>query len=248
MNTESRTSFWGTALLSGLLATAVAGCIVTAFDIPLQNGMGAVAMWCALFALGAAFLFHIFRGLLPFSLLPAGLLLVLMQGTGQPLQMQTILPHITQFYHRAYGWPILLGNPETAEYADLVILRLALILCFFLCWTLSRQKKLVWCLLPLAPTLCCVVVYDTVPSAGWLGLLLFGGILLVLTHFSRRKGGSSWNQLAVYLSPAVALFLAILFVLVPPAKGLNPLRQISDRLLPQLQGWLTQTGPGSSGD
>ncbi len=238
-----------TAFLSWLLSFATAGCFSTAFGLPLHYGAGRMALLCGIFALVLAFAFRQFRTAVPLALLLGSQLLLLYSLVGQPLQMRFLLPHITGFFHRAYGWPILLKNPILALHADLALLRFAFVVCFFLCWMLSRRRNLVLCLLPLSPLACCVVVYDTVPDAKYLAALLFGVLLLLFTHRLRRqRGASDWSGSGIKLAPATALFLALLLLAAPQSNGLNPLRLAADKLIPWIENLMVPTpGNGSGG-
>lgn len=244
MERKNRWSFLPAALFSALLAVSLTGCLVTAFDLSLLQGMPRLALLCGLFALAAAFTFQLCHTAVPATLLAAALLLLFYQSSRQPLQMLTLLPSITRCYHNAYGWPILLENPLAAIGADLACLQLALILCFFLCWVLVRRKSLPLTLLPLSPILCCVVVTDTVPEPAYLALFLFGCICLLLTQAARRADRPGWGRLALRVTPAAALFLALLFLLTPQTGSLNPLRSYAETLLPWIEG-LVPDGTGS---
>ena len=243
-----RTSIF-TAFLSWLLSFGLAGCLVTAFHIPLIHGAGRLALLCGIFALVMTFAFRQFHTAIPVTVFLSAQLFLLYFLQQAPLQMQVLLPHITGFFHRAYGWPVLLRNPVTALHGDLAVLRLTLVVCFFLCWTLSRRKNLVLTLLPLSPLACCVVVCDTVPDAKYLAALLFGVLLLLFTHRARRQVQSGdWSSLGLKLAPVTALMLALLLLVAPPAGGINPLRQIFDKAMPWINDLMAAppgTGNGS---
>ena len=245
MKPESVRTTLSTAVLSWLLALSTVGCIATAFDFSLAQGLGNLAAVSGLFALAVAFAFRHFSLAAPATLLLAAQMLVLFDLRQQPLQLYFLLPQMTQRYHNAYGWPILLDNPDGATQADLALLRLALILCFFLCWTLFRRKNLVLTLLPLTPILGCVVVYDTVPNATLLCLFLLGLLLLLLTHRLRRQDKpGDWSRQGIKLMPATALLLALLLVAAPQSNGVNPLRMAADKLLPWIENLMIPT-PGN---
>lgn len=244
MKPESVRTTLSTAVLSWLLALSTVGCIATAFDFSLAQGLGNLAAVSGLFALAVAFAFRHFSLAAPATLLLAAQMMVLFALRQQPLQLYFLLPQMTQRYHNAYGWPILLDNPDGATQADLALLRLALVLCFFLCWTLFRRKNLVLTLLPLTPILGCVVVYDTVPNATLLCLFLLGLMLLLLTHRLRRQDKTGdWSRQGIKLMPVTALLLALLLVVVPQSNKLNPLRSAVNQLLPWIDGLIGGTVP-----
>ena len=244
MKPESVRTTLSTAVLSWLLALSTVGCIATAFDFSLAQGLGNLAAVSGLFALAVAFAFRHFSLAAPATLLLAAQMMVLFALRQQPLQLYFLLPQMTQRYHNAYGWPILLDNPDGATQADLALLRLALVLCFFLCWTLFRRKNLVLTLLPLTPILGCVVVYDTVPNATLLCLFLLGLMLLLLTHRLRRQDKTGdWSRQGIKLMPVTSLLLALLLVVVPQSNKLNPLRSAVNQLLPWIDGLIGGTMP-----
>ena len=59
-----RTSIF-TAFLSWLLSFGLAGCLVTAFHIPLIHGAGRLALLCGIFALVMTFAFRQFHTAIP---------------------------------------------------------------------------------------------------------------------------------------------------------------------------------------
>ena len=249
MKPESVRTTLSTAVLSWLLAFSTVGCIATAFDFSLAQGLGNLAMVSGLFALAVAFAFRHFPLAAPVTLLLAAQMLVLFDLRQQPLQLYFLLPEMTRRYHNAYGWPILLDNPDGATQADLALLRLTLLVCFFLCWMLFRQKNLVLTLLPLSPVLCCVVVYDTVPAELLLCLFLLGLLLLLLTHRLRRQDAQKdWSGQGIRLLPAIALLLSVLLTVAPQTNQLNPLRSAANQLLPWIDGLFSDNlaGGGSS--
>ncbi len=249
MKSDSVRTTLSTAFLSWLLSFATAGCLATAFGLPLHNGAGRLALLCGIFALVLAFAFRHFHTAIPITLLLGTQLFLLYSLQQKPLQMHFLLPHITEFFHRAYGWPVLLKNSITAAQADLALLRLTLVICFFLCWALSRRKNLVLCLLPLSPLACCVVVYDTVPDAKYLAALLFGLLLMLFTHRLRRQEATGdWSRQGVKLMPATALLLALLLLAAPQSNGLNPLRLAADKLLPWIENLMIPTPGNGSGN
>ena len=148
-----------TAALCWLLSVAVTGCIATAFQLQLANGMSFSALLLGLFAGLVCVTFARSRLSVPIFLFLCAQLLLLFSLKGNLEQMQTLLPTITQYYNYAYGWPILLENGPFAQYADLALLQLGLTICFFLSWLLMRRRPLLLCLLPLTPLLSCIVVY-----------------------------------------------------------------------------------------
>ena len=214
-----------TAALCWLLSIAATGCIATAFDLPLTGGMGFLILLLGLFAGLVCLAFDRCKLAVPILLFLCAQLLLMFSFRKNPAQMQTLLPSITEYYQRAYGWPIVLENGPFAQYADLALLQVGLIICFFLCWALMRRRPLLVCLLPLSPLLSCIVVYDTIPSGLYLFLLLLGLTVLWLTHSARRKREVPIGMQSIKLAPIAALCLAVLFLVVPQTDSINPLRK-----------------------
>ena len=80
-----------------------------------------------------------------------------------------------------------------------------------------------WCLLPLAPTLCCVVFYDTVPSSGWLGLLLFGGILVPVIYAALFVEGESLSSQQLLAIGMMLVAFVLMNVKEIRLKGTKPI-------------------------
>ena len=242
-----------TAALCWLLSIAATGCIATAFDLPLTGGMGFLILLLGLFAGLVCLAFDRCKLAVPILLFLCAQLLLMFSFRKNPAQMQTLLPSITEYYQRAYGWPIVLENGPFAQYADLALLQVGLIICFFLCWALMRRRPLLVCLLPLSPLLSCIVVYDTIPSGLYLFLLLLGLTVLWLTHSARRKREVPIGMQSIKLAPIAALCLAVLFLVVPQTDSINPLRNYAEELWPRIENWISQLPaidevPGDTGD
>ena len=75
MKPESVRTTLSTAVLSWLLAFSTVGCIATAFDFSLAQGLGNLAMVSGLFALAVAFAFRHFPLAAPVTLLLAAQML-----------------------------------------------------------------------------------------------------------------------------------------------------------------------------
>lgn len=231
-----------TAALCWLLSVAATGCIATAFALPLTRGMGFPILLLGLFAGLVCVAFDRCKLTVPVLLFLCAQLLLMFSLKGNPAQMQTLLPSITEYYQRAYGWPIILENGPFAQYADLALLQVGLIICFFLCWTLMRRKPLGVCLLPLIPLLSCIVVYDTIPNKLYLFLLLLGLSVLWLTHSARRRRNGAAGTQSIKLTPLVALCLAVIFLFTPQTEDLNPLRIYANSLAPWIEQLIQNNG------
>lgn len=251
-----------TALIGTLAAFIVSlasvACIVTGFDMAVD--LWTVALWCGIAALISGVCFS-----LPLSPVPVCTVAVtgsiLWIAGGMELSFQALVYRLSRKYNTAHGWGILRPDHYTA---DALELELWLFLCFLgaviavaIAWAICRRKTVLPGVLLAGMSLAtCFVTRETVPSTVWLWLLLFGILLLMLTHTVRREDASRGNRLTMIAAAPLALFLLILFVAVPqdnykadaPAKTvLNTILQ--NETFQALFGDLTKTGTtGSSVD
>ena len=125
---------------------------------------------------------------------------------------------VSYVYSRAYCWEVFEVSKKLAKETDTTaaLLLIGQLTAGAGAWTICRRKRLwtaaVVCSLPLA---LCLVVTDKVPSPGYLFLLLFPLLLLLLTQALRRRSGGEGARLALYLATPLALALLIMFLAVP---------------------------------
>lgn len=251
-----------TAVLGGVMAFVVSmasiGCIVTGFDMAVDLWM--VALCCFVGALLSCVCFS-----LPLTPVPACAVVVtgsVLWITGDmELSFEALIYRLSRKYNSAYGWGVLRPDHYTA---DALELELWLFLCFLgvviavaTAWAICRKKTALPCVLLAALCLgTCFLVRETVPDGVWLWLLLFGILLLMLTHAVRREDASQGNRLTLIAAAPLALFLLILFVAVPQSGyGADTYAQnianavLSNDLVQSVFGDLTKTGnTGSSVD
>lgn len=138
------------------------------------------------------------------------------------LQLESLIYRLSTFYNSAYGWGTIYWSEVPPAEAGITwgIVLLGCIVSTCALWGLSRPGwlwvSLAGSLLPLA--LCCVVT-DTIPHTLWLGLLLAGLVLLLLTQHARRRNQGA-RLTALLLIPAL-LSSWLLFSLVTPENYVN---------------------------
>lgn len=221
----------GAAFAFGM-SLAVTGCLVTAFNLTTR-GMGKLALACGLFALicSAAFRFrygHV--ALLCAMALTAGYL----WRDGEFVHhLQSFLCNITSRYHYAYGWPVL--GADAAGSADLVVITAGWIAAVSTAWVICRRKSAAFALIPgLLALVCCMVVTDTVPDERYLFAWLLTSALLLLTDWARCRGEQG-AKLALLLAVPTAVFLTVLFMMVPQKGYVNQSEEYTRNLLNWVQ-------------
>lgn len=221
------------AVLAFLLALGSVGCMISAFALPFRNYPAVVLAWgiSAVFC-GVAFSWK--RGVLPalgLAMVLAGYLWRRGEFAEQLLQL---VYRITYVYNRAYGLGVLklVDTPWDAGFADWPMGVLGICLSAATAWTVCRGKSVVYVLcLALLPLLSCLVVTDTVPSAGSLFLLLFVTVLLLLTAWVRKDDSHQGNRLTLLAAAPTALALSALLLAVPRENYVNQSAKLRDRLL-----------------
>lgn len=211
------------------------GCIVTAFDMGVPLGQG--ALWCALAALVCSVCFT-----LPLKLVPpcigAVTLGFLWQKGSLVDSVEALLNRLTRQYNKAYNWGIIRWGFRTADDMEPTML---LILCVLgvatamaVAWAVCRRKTaLPGVLLSLLPVVACFVVTDTVPDIPWLFLWLLGVLVLMLTGRVRRQDETQGNRLCTVAMPCTALALLVLLAAVPQEgyRGQENAKRMADAVL-----------------
>lgn len=217
------------AVLSGLLAIAAVGCMVTGFDLELES-LKAVFYLCAAAAVVFSALFS-----WKWGVPTAACLLALLSGwlwhRGIAWeQLLSLLVRISKVYHGAYDWGYFLFR-ET-EHVDVALKLLGSLIALTASWALVRRKSI---LLPL--TLAglalgsCMVVTDTVPDVTYLFLLLAGFLLCMIPQTVRRENAAQGYRLTAMIAIPVLLALTILFLAVPQEGYVNQSKEIQGKIL-----------------
>lgn len=225
-----------TGTLAFFLSCSGLGCLVTAFE--LDANMVFLTFSCGLVSFGGAFLAGRKWGpWLSFGLLALGSILLLRSEEARG-QLLYLIYHITDFYHRAYGWPRLGAmGPEGALAVTRPLALLGALVALVVSFGAARRKSaLPGAVTALLPLIACLMVTNTVPGAGWLYLMILGLLLLVLTAGQRRDSESQGNSLALMAAVPTAIALGLLFWATPKESYVNKVPEFYDSIL----AWMEQ--------
>lgn len=241
------------AVLAFLTGTSAAGCLVTGFTLDAVP-MGRVAVICAAAAALCSVLFSVRRGgivLLCGAALACGYLW--RDGTIY-IQLPQLLNQLTQRYHFAYGFPLI--DPSQAGESTAVGYPVALIgvlAVIGVSGVVCRRKSTLFALpAALLPLIACLVCTDTVPAERYLFGIILGITLLVMTSWTRRRGGDTGARLIALLALPLAAALAALFLAVPQEGYVPPdgtLQERAEAVIQRMEERLggTPQGVGFSG-
>ena len=222
------------AALAFLIAFGAVGCVISGFDLPLDNYAkvvlicGAASVFCAAaFSLkwgGAAVLCAL--------ALCAG---YVWKQDESAKQLFGLLYRMTSIYGNAYGWnPLPLSDGATA--VDIPMAALGVLLGAAVTWSVCRKLgAFLPVLASLIPLSACMVVTDTVPDVPYLFCLLFGLVLLILTGRVRRQSAPQGNRLTAMAAIPTALALAALFLAFPQESYVNRSEATRDAILSWFQ-------------
>ena len=223
MKRESWVTAGIAAALAFLIGYGAVGCMISGFELPMEDGSrtvlicAAASVFCA-----AAFSLKWGGGLVLGALtLSAGILWH--RGNGmQPLL--GVVQYIFSVYESAYGWGFsrLAGLSLGAWTADIPMVCLGVLLSAAITWSVCRR---VWPVFPAAvsllPLCACMVVTDTVPEEKYLFCLILGLVLLLITGRVRMHSASQGNRLTAMAALPAALALLALFLAFPQASYVN---------------------------
>ena len=230
MKLENQLSVLTASALGLTLAAGSIGCLLSAFDLPLQNPS---VLWGAVFFLSLLYgqSLQWKRGDLIFAcLLALALGYLWRQGTAAE-QIKPLLEQLSRVYDRAYHWGILELTEATAGNLDLPLgiwaagISLAAVRSVYL-----AKRCYLPVLLALIPFAACIVVTDTVPDEKYLFLLLAGLLLLILPASVRRENRLQSIRLTAAATLPAALFLAVLFLAIPQEGYVNRAAIIQENL------------------
>ena len=212
MKVKSLSSTLVTAVLAFLLSYGGIRCLITGFSLELSTDL---LLYCTGFALAGSIAFRLRHGGAAAACLLALLGGYLWQQGLLARQTLQLCYEITSIYDQAYNCGYL-GNPYSADSIVLPLTVYGGLTALVSTWCITRRRTIVPALLiSIVPLILCLVVTDTVPTAGSLFLLLFGLLLLLLTQSVRRRSDADGARLTWILSAPVALVLALLFLLIP---------------------------------
>ena len=223
------------AALSFLIAFGAVGCVVSGFDLPLDNFAGVVLI-CGIASVFCAAAFSLKWG-------GIGVLCALALAAGylwrrgeMAEQLFGLLYRITTVYGRAYGWnPIALSEDVAAAF-DIPMAALGALLSAVTAWSICRKLgAMLPMMASLLPLCACMVVTDTVPEEGYLFCLLLGLIILLITGRVRMQSASQGNRLTVMTALPAALALLALFLAFPQVDYVNRSEATRDAILSWFQ-------------
>jgi len=218
------------SILSFVTAYGAAGCLVSAFALPLEHSLLLITMAAAL----VSSLLLVFRHGGTVLLCLAALACGYIYHDGRAAeQVSRLVLELSTIYDRAYGWGILLLAEEmqTATAFDWPVGILSALAAITVSRCICRQKS-VWLpvITALMPVLPCIVVTDTVPGEIHLLLLLAGLILLILTTSVRRENAAQGLQLTFGAALPVVLGLIVLFLAIPQEGYVNQTVKIQETI------------------
>ena len=222
------------AALAFLIAFGAVGCVVSGFDLPLDDYAGVVLI-CAAASVFCAAAFSLKWGgaavLCAFTLL-AG---YVWRREEAAEQLFGLLYRMTSIYGNAYGWnPLPLSDGATT--VDIPMAALGVLLSAAVTWSVCRKLgAFLPVLASLIPLSACMVVTDTVPDVPYLFCLLFGLVILILTGRVRRQSAPQGNRLTAMAAIPTALALAALFLAFPQESYVNRSEATRDAILSWFQ-------------
>lgn len=220
------------AALSFVTALGAAGCLVSAFNLPLEHPWSLLPVTAATSLLcSAALVFH--RGGTVLACLAALVWGYIYHDGRAAEQLCQLVYQLSAVYDRAYSWGVLIlsENAQNTAFFDWPVGILGAGTAMAASFCVCRQKS-VWLpvmvsLVSVAP---CIVVTDTVPSEICLLLLLTGLTILLLTTSVRQENSAQGLQLAMGTALPVVVGLIALFLAVPQNGYVNRSVQIQERI------------------
>ena len=236
-----RREFWLSSLFGVLLGLCMAlgavGCLATAFELTVLDPQKLLLICLAGLCL-CALMCRWRWGDLVLLVAVGAALGYLLRREEFLSQLRQLIFRISYIYDLAYGWGAVSwpGMTWDAGAADLPLLVLALLLGMSVCRSVCRGKPvMVPLMLALLPLAACLVVTDTVPGWQSLCLLLFAGVMLLLTGSVREDSPEQANRLTMMGVIPVAAALAVLFLAAPQDGYVNKTEDIRQSLRDWLQ-------------
>lgn len=201
------------ALLTAIGAVGSLGCLASGMRLSMELPL--LVAGCVLMALAFSFFWDTRLWWIPLGV--AALVLWLWGDTLQS-SLEGMLYHISDLYDRGYGWGIVQWSDRSSlshdATAGLLALGLPITALVSLCITKGKGSWAGAGLL-LLPLMGCLLLKDTVPAEGYLGLTLFAVVILLLTDSVRKADHKQANRLTMTLLLPLTLGLALLFTLCP---------------------------------
>lgn len=209
MKHDSWLSRLSCALTAAAVAFGGAGCLVSGFGLDTVS-LQYIALWCVVLA-GVGTVAFFFRKV---PLLLAALLVSAFALRRELIQsVLALVWRLSGIYQAAYGWDRL-GTPGGSVTLALCLMAT---LSEILVLTVLYRSRGIWAAVAvsIAPLAACLVVTDAVPDEMYFFLLLLGLMLLILPQQLRSSHTGQGAVLLTYLALPSALFLLLLFLLVP---------------------------------
>lgn len=214
-NAKALTFLWS-SLLSFSLSLSAAMWLVTAFDLGVDTGF--LTAFCLIASLVCSLCYTLPLGAAPLGI--GALSLGFMWRSGALEEgVEAILNRLSRQYNNAYSWGIIRWSHRTADEMEPAIITalciLAAITALATAWAVCRKKSSFFPVLSILYVAACFVVNDTVPSVGWIFLLLMSVFSLLMTGRVRRQSEPAANRLLWILTPLIALGLFLVFLTNP---------------------------------
>ena len=247
MKHEKKLSCLLGSVLAFVIALAGIGCIDSAFELYAQ--LDILGLYLALWAAFCGVCFYFRRGGTVFLCICAILLGFLIREGTLEQEVESLLFHLTRIYNKGYGCGIIYWTSSelhtVAVDGGLFVIGATIlsILSVVLC---RRKNELVALLAAIIPLGICLVVTDTIPTEGWLFLLLASVALLLLTHPVRKNRALDGIRLTAMLLVPVLLASLLLYALAPQDTYLDRMSGLQKFLTTHF--YTKPTNPSKPGD
>lgn len=203
------------ALLAFVAAVGAAGCLMT--GMRLEADAITLVIGGALMAAVFCPCFNTRMAIWPVCLAALIIGYWWQEGTLR-YSVESLIYHITNLYDQGYGWGVLQWSEWSELPTDVTEALLLVELVVVLAVGLTTVKGFVGLLgsgVAILPLIACLFLKDTVPAEGYLVLLLFAVLMILLTQGVRQRSISQANRLSAYLVLPLVVALAALMVLNP---------------------------------
>lgn len=201
-------------LLSFLGALGATGCFAT--GMRLHYSGFALVLGCAAMAVLLSFAFQ--TRLWPIPIVAAVVLFGWWwhQGTLR-YSVEGLVYCVSNLYDQGYGWGVLQWSEWhlLLDDATPALLLMAFPVVLAVSATTAKGFALLGGVAAGLPLLFCLFLKDTVPAVGYLGLLLFAMVMILLTQNVRSRSIVQADRLSLMLTLPLTVALLVLFLAVP---------------------------------
>ena len=237
MKTEKLFSFLSAAVLSFVISFGAAGCLVSGFQLNLENPT-VLLLCCLCTAILSAGLLQCKYGSHGIGCILALICGYLWHRGIAAEQFLSLVYRISYVYDSAYGWGVLRLTEDAwnAGLADYPVAIFGGLIALAVSITLCRRKSAWLAVIPaLTLLLPCLVVTDTVPGELSLFLLIVGLSLLILTNTVRRENAAQGLRLMAMAAIPVLLAVTVLFLSIPRRSYVNRTEAVHNLLAACMQ-------------